>query len=313
MTEILHLRPIFKEKIWGGTQLATSFNYSLPSNKIGECWAISAHPEGDCIITRGPYQDLTLSHVYQNHKELFANDPHLQFPLLVKLIDANQDLSIQVHPNDAYALKHEQQYGKSEAWIILNVEPTTRIQLGHHAQKKDEFWNKVEQEKWDELLAYRPLNPFEVIPVAPGTLHALCQGTLLLEIQQSSDVTYRVYDYHRLDASGKPRELHLKKALDVMTIPAPKLKSKTWNPKAAQGRYPLLKTPFFSIEQWSVSTLLSFSLTQSTYYLVSILDGQGTLQGDRVQKGDHLIITAKAKKLIAEGSFTAIVSHPLFS
>ncbi|NCA97504.1 MAG: mannose-6-phosphate isomerase, partial [Bacteroidia bacterium] len=216
---ILKLRPVLVERIWGGTWLKHEFGYQTTSPSIGEAWVISAHKSGDCQIENGLYKGQTLSEVYREHRELFANDQAEKFPLLVKFIDAKEDLSVQVHPGDAYAQAHEHQSGKSEAWIILGALPNSRILIGHNAKNRDELTSMINQQKWNQLLTYRDVAKDEVINIPSGTVHAICAGTTLIEIQQSSDVTYRLYDYDRLDNEGQKRDLHLNKAIDVIDVP----------------------------------------------------------------------------------------------
>jgi len=310
MEKTLKLIPNFQEKIWGGNRLKTEFNYQTPSEKTGECWAISALPQGDCLIANGKFKGRHLSEIYHARRDLFANDPRDKFPLLVKLIDAHDDLSVQVHPNDEYALKNEKQSGKTEAWIILGIEKNARVQLGHHARNQTELKELVHSGKWDKLLNYRPLQLGEVIYVPTGTVHALCRGTLLLEIQQSSDVTYRLYDYDRIDEHGKHRDLHIDKALDVINVPyVPeplcfmKLESK------ANERITLIENHYFSIYQFSIHGVYSFPNPWGFYFLLSVIAGEGTINDVAVQKGDHLIATSLSNVIQFSGDMTVIAVH----
>lgn len=307
MQTIIKLEPVFHEKIWGGDRLKTEFGYPIPSEKTGECWAISALPQGDCIISNGQFKNQHLSEVYSTHRELFANDPHEKFPLLVKIIDAHQDLSVQVHPDDDYAYKHENQPGKTEAWIILGVEKNTRVQLGHHAVSKPELHDWVLQGKWSKLLGYRPLQLGEVIYVPTGTVHALCRGTLLLEIQQSSDVTYRLYDYDRVDEHGMHRELHIDKALDVINVPYIAEPFRSMKPALDKSDvFTLIESRYFNIYQCSINGDYAHENKKGFYYLLSVVAGEGTINDVSVAKGDHLIATSFSKMIKFSGNMTVI-------
>lgn len=307
--EILRLKPLFKEKIWGGKRLRTLFSYPIPSNKTGECWAISAHPSGDCLINDGPLNGKPLSFVYREHNELFGNEKLPQFPLLVKIIDAEENLSIQVHPNDTYALNNEGQLGKTEAWIVLHVEHDAKVEYGHLAKDKEEFSSMVKNNQWDNLLLYRPLHKDEVIYVPAGTLHALCAGTLILEVQQSSDVTYRFFDYNRLDEKGKSRELHLIKAQDVVTIPHVEVPMKKLKHHRDSKIERVVEGKYFSIDEWSISDKLKIDNKIHHYILCSVIEGEGMFKDQPLKKGDHFIITSQCTNIEFTGRMIIIASR----
>lgn len=147
MKNLIFLKPIFHEKIWGGTRLKSNFNYEIPSEKTGECWAISAHKNGDCEVINGSLAGKTLSELWAHHRELFGNIEGDCFPLLTKILDASDDLSVQVHPDDEYGLKHEGELGKTECWYILDAEEDAELIFGHHAKTKKEFIQLIESNK----------------------------------------------------------------------------------------------------------------------------------------------------------------------
>jgi mannose-6-phosphate isomerase len=307
--EILRLKPIFKDKIWGGKRLRTLFSYPISSPKTGECWAISAHPSGDCLISDGPLNGKHLSEIYRDHNELFGNEKLSQFPLLVKIIDAEENLSIQVHPNDTYALKNEGQLGKTEAWIVLHTEPDTKVEYGHHAKTKEEFSALVKANQWEALLQYKPLYKGEVIYVPSGTLHALCAGTVILEIQQSSDVTYRFFDYNRLDEKGNPRDLHLAKAQEVVTIPHVEVPNKKLKHHRDSKVERIVEGKFFSIDQWSISKNLLIENKIHHYILCTVIEGEGLFNDHSIKKGDHFIITSQCTSINLTGRMVIIASR----
>ena len=209
---VVFMKPVFVPKIWGGRKLETEFGYTIPDGPIGECWAISAHPAGDCEIVGGPFAGMHLSELWDQHRELFANceGDHGKFPLLIKILDAAGSLSVQVHPDDEYAGKHENgSLGKRECWYVVHADEGAEIIIGQHAKNATEFRQMVEAGEWDKLLNKVSVHTGDFFGVLPGTVHALCAGTLVIETQQSSDITYRVYDYDRVQPDGTKRQLHL--------------------------------------------------------------------------------------------------------
>ena len=207
MKEPLFLEPVFQERIWGGTALRDQFNYEIPSDLTGECWAISAHPNGPSIVKNGEFAGRTLIELWKDHPELFGEQSSPVFPLLTKILDANTDLSVQVHPDDAYANEHENgELGKTECWYIIDCAEDAEIIYGHTAMTKEEFVERVENNEWNELLRSVKIKPGDFFYVPSGTIHALGKGTVVLETQQSSDTTYRLYDYDRKDQDGNLRE-----------------------------------------------------------------------------------------------------------
>ena len=219
MKEILFTEPVFKSMIWGGNRLKTEFGYSIPSDNTGECWAISAHPKGDCIIKNGSFKGKSLSWLWDNEGHLFGNRSEKAFPLLIKIIDAKADLSIQVHPDDEYAaLVENGSFGKTECWYILDCDKDAKIVIGHNAKDKEELKAMIKDKKWDDLIRLSPIKKGDFFQINPGTVHAIKAGTMLLETQQNSDITYRLYDYDRLDGKDL-RQLHIKESIDVIKCP----------------------------------------------------------------------------------------------
>lgn len=224
MTEPLFLKPYFRPKIWGGRKLE-QFGYDLPEGKIGECWAISGHPHGPATIKNGPLAGKTLNQAYAENGEYFGQPTDNVFPLLTKILDAEDSLSVQVHPDDAYAAEHEHELGKTECWYVISAEPGSYLIYGHHAKTRAELKSMIEAGDWEHLLRKVPVKTGDFVYVPSGMIHALNKGIMVLETQQSSDTTYRLYDYDRTDDQGHKRELHLKQSIDVTTVPSvdPKL------------------------------------------------------------------------------------------
>lgn len=309
MQEVLKLAPVFKERIWGGKQLEAVFDYQIPSNHTGECWAISAHPNGTSLITNGVLKGRMLDDVFAKEKYLFNHTPAERFPLLTKILDANMDLSVQVHPKDDYALKHENDLGKTECWYILDCKTDATMIYGHTARTKEELVSEINHQKWDRLLRRIPIHKGDFFYVPAGTVHALCEGTLVLETQQSSDTTYRLYDYDRKDEQGLLRPLHISKALDVITTPHIDymMTPVTHQTKTAAITI-FVKDTYFTVSKWEING--DYHYTHDIYHLISVIEGHGIINGEQVKKGDHIIITSVAKAISVSGTLTLIASHP---
>ena len=213
---ILKLEPILFDKIWGGNKLKDDYNYNA-SKTCGEAWGISAHKNGSNKVINGIYKGKTIKELFDTKKELFGNYPGSEFPILVKVIDALENLSIQVHPNNEYA-KESNSLGKEECWYILDTEENTNIIIGNTANNKKEIINAINNNSIENIINELPIKKGDFFYIKAGTVHAINGGTTLLEVQQSSDITYRLYDYNRLQ-DGKPRDLHLEDALNVITVP----------------------------------------------------------------------------------------------
>ncbi|MBM7642106.1 mannose-6-phosphate isomerase, class I [Streptococcus loxodontisalivarius] len=310
--EPLFLSSQMNEKIWGGRKLAEEFGYDIPSDKTGEYWAISAHPNGVSTVKNGPFKGLGLDQLYREHKELFGNPEDDVFPLLTKILDANDWLSVQVHPDDSYAMEHEGELGKTECWYVLAADEGAEIIYGHKAKNREELARMIDEGKWDDLLTKIPVKAGDFFYVPSGTMHAIGGGILILETQQSSDTTYRVYDFDRRDDEGNLRELHIPQSLDVLTYGQP------------QNSYPaslrvsgltstlLVSNPFFTVYKWQVSAPVKMKRT-APYLLVSVIDGKGHLTVDNrifsIKKGDHFILPNCMENWEFDGQLEMIASH----
>ena len=313
MSEPLFLQSVMQEKIWGGTHLRDVFDYDIPSDHVGEYWAISAHPNGVSTVKNGRYAGQTLDVLYAEHRELFGNRQEPVFPLLTKILDANDWLSVQVHPDDAYGLEHEGELGKTECWYIISAEPGAEIIYGHNAKSKEELRQQIESKDWENLLTKVPVKAGDFFYVPSGTMHAIGAGIMVLETQQSSDTTYRVYDFDRKDDQGNLRELHLEKSIDVLNIGEP-ANSRPVTTKVDDLKSTLLvASDFFAVYKWEISGKADFEKT-ADYSLFSVLDGQGSLKVDGqdydIAKGSHFILPSDVQAWEIKGNLELIVSHP---
>lgn len=309
MKPILFLNPVFKQMLWGGSKLRSCFGYDIPGDDTGECWAVSAHPNGDCTVKEGIYEGLSLSQLWAKHPELFGNPKTDRFPLLVKIIDAKDDLSIQVHPDDVYAGAHENgSLGKTECWYILDCPQGAALVAGHNAGTKQELAEMIHQGRWSELIREIPVKKGDFIQINPGTVHAIKGGMMILEIQQNSDITYRVYDYDRL-TDGKTRQLHVEQSIDVITVPAlpakDSVKEAAYLPENTMNE--LISCDYYRV--WKLEVAGGFSFEQEYPFLImSVIDGEGTVNGKDVKKGDHFILPNGFGKVDLQGKMQLIAS-----
>ncbi|KAF1295542.1 mannose-6-phosphate isomerase, class I [Enterococcus sp. JM4C] len=314
MQEPLFLKPVFQEKIWGGSRLKTVFGFDIPNDKIGEDWAISAHPHGVSIVENGQFKGQKLDELWTNHKELFGNPEGPVFPLLTKILDAEDELSVQVHPDDAYGLKHEGELGKTECWYVIDAEPGAEIIYGHHAKTREELAEMIHEGRWDDLLKRVPVKKGDFYYVPSGTIHAIGKGILILETQQSSDTTYRVYDYDRKDDQGNTRELHIQQSIDVTTVPAsvPAVQMKEVR-KGSSSIITYLETEFFNVYEWKVAGKLQVK-KNAPYTLMTVIKGQGHVEVDGKEypltKGASCIFPDGVKEWTLFGDLDIIASEP---
>ncbi|WP_249028772.1 type I phosphomannose isomerase catalytic subunit [Tannockella kyphosi] len=308
MSGILWMDPVFKEMIWGGSKLKEVYGYNIPSDKTGECWALSAHKNGDCVISEGEFVGKKLSELWNDHRELFGNLEGDQFPLLVKIIDANNDLSVQVHPDDEYAKEHENSLGKEECWYVLGADEGTKMVMGHHAKTKEELVEAIENDNYDSLLNAFPVKEGDFFTIPTGTIHAICSGSLIYEAQQSSDITYRVYDYHRVDDKGNERELHVRQSIDVTNVPYVSTAGDDLKAESIENgtKTHMTTTKYFQVDKYDLTGVTTVK-NDMPFMMVSVVSGEGTLEGKAVKAGSHCIVCADKKEFVLDGTMTVMV------
>jgi mannose-6-phosphate isomerase len=271
---IIKLKPIALSKVWGGDNLAKK--YHINQEKIGEIWGISAHKSFSNEVLNEDFKGMSFRDLFKTNKALFGNYPKDEFPILCKIIDASSDLSVQVHPNDTYALKFEHSYGKDECWYILDAKNDARIQIGHKATHKEEMHPAIVNNDLENILTYHPVAKDDYYYIPSGKVHAICKDTTLLEVSQSSDITYRLYDYNRLE-KGVLRELHIDKSLDVITFPD------TINQRSHNDKY-------FAFEVIEVENQINIAHMYGDY--IYVIEGHGHLNDESVHLGDFVVITS---------------------
>lgn len=312
--KILMIAPVLTHNIWGGTKLRNEYHYQVIGDDIGECWGIAAHRHGDCIVANGRYEGVHLSELWENHPELFGKVQdevrNCEFPLLIKIIDANDNLSIQVHPDNTYANMNENgDLGKSECWYILDCEEGSELVIGHNATTRQELEEMVQENRWNDLIKRVPISKGDFIQINPGTVHAITKGVMVLETQQSCDITYRLYDYDRLQ-NGEPRELHIKKSLDVITVPAQSDETCIVRATAHKDNelFKLFQCDYYTVYILPVNGECKLPEGNKKYALCSVIDGDGMINGESVKKGSHFIIPVGMDKIEFEGNMQLVIS-----
>ncbi|OEF99800.1 mannose-6-phosphate isomerase [Vulcanibacillus modesticaldus] len=295
-----------KERIWGGNKLKALFK-EKSEEPIGEYWVLSGHPNGTSIVVNGELKGKSLVDLTKQYPEVFlGNSPQDRFPLLIKFIEANDDLSVQVHPDDNYALKVEGDYGKTEAWYILGAKENGQVIFGHHFKNKEEYKSAIENKQIKDFLNYQKIEEDQLLYIPSGTIHALLSGTILIEVQQTSDITYRVYDWDRVDKNGKGRELHIEKAADVINYTDQTTQDETRHSIVATdsiSHEQLVKSDYFVIEKIILeNTAYQLQLgKEGNPDVLIIAEGEGTLIAGQeietiaLQAGDTLLVPTTIK------------------
>lgn len=222
--EMFKLIPSVADYIWGGRRLIEEYDIKTDKDPAAEAWVLSCHSAGPSTVEDGEFKGQTLEQVWENHKEICGTNGNKFefFPILIKFIDAKNNLSIQVHPDNDYAMRVEGEYGKTEAWYILDCDEGAELILGFNREVSvEEFKKAAQSEEMLNIVNKVKVKKGDLFFIESGTLHAICKGILLAEVQQNSNTTYRVYDYGRVGADGKPRALHIDKAADVTKLCPP--------------------------------------------------------------------------------------------
>ena len=284
----------FFEKPWGGKKLKTILNKNIPSDKTGESWEISDYKNHISKVKNGYFKGKTLSELVEKYKALLVGEKVYQkfktdFPLLIKFIDAADDLSIQVHPDDAMAEKYHQSFGKNELWYIVQADPGALLYIGFKENiDKNDYLKSLNEGNLEKILNKIEVKSGDTVYIPAGTVHAIGKGILLAEIQQTSDITYRIYDWNRVGLDGKPRELHTEKALEAIDFQAkPDFRNEN-----------TIKTPFFNIEKLSIKNDKKIQLTKDSFsILMNVGKGEFIVNDIKFRQGQTLFIPAVTEQL----------------
>ena len=297
--ETIKLTPACKDYLWGGEKLRQDYGIQSQLHPLAEAWVLSCHPDGPSVVATGPLAGKTLPEYIQEKGLgcLGADcEKFTDFPILAKFIDAKGDLSIQVHPSNEYALAHEHQFGKTEMWYVLDCEPGATLYYGfQHQISREEFQQRIPNNTLTEVLNAVPVEKGDLFFIPAGTLHAIRKGIVVAEIQQNSNVTYRIYDYGRVGADGKPRQLHIQQALEV-TQRTPPQPDPDFHGHLAQ-------CPYFTVDV--MEGRFTLDCGPESFVSVLVLEGTGILwEGDEsmsLRKGESLFIPAGAGQCRLEG------------
>lgn len=281
--EIIRLKGVYKDYLWGGRKLNDRFNKNSGLDKTAESWELSVHPDGPSIIDGGEYDGMYLSdYIKKNPSVLGKNRISDELPILIKLIDAEQDLSIQVHPDNKQAWEWEKQNGKTEMWYILDADKDAQIVYGVKENVlKEELKDSIINNTVEELLAVVPSKKGDVFFVDAGTIHAIGKGNLIVEIQQNSNVTYRLYDYDRRDKNGKPRELHIEKGIEAANN---KVISKRKIPMCSDGSRLIGSCEYFAAKEIKVENQVKLNCSDASYQALIVTDGSFELSTENIKE-----------------------------
>ena len=311
----LSLRPAGKGYIWGGERLKKEYNKSLDISPLAETWECSVHPDGMSVITGGPFDGLTLKEVLADNP-VFLGTKSAEMPILIKFIDAAADLSIQVHPDDSYAKEHENDNGKTEFWYVLDAEPGAELIYGfEHPMDRDILRRAIDEGRLEDMLHHIPVKRGDVFLVNAGTVHAIGRGVMIVEVQESSNLTYRLYDYNRTDKDGNRRPLHFGKAVDVLDMAPVKLVRQPQRMVRyfyGCAREILCRCGYFEVERIQVTKGFSFSVLDTSFQVLLCIDGNGGLETDetnkpmRFEKGSCIFLPANLGRCHIIGECTLL-------
>ena len=284
--EILKLCPAYKNYIWGGEKLATRYGKTADFTPVAESWELSFHKDGETRVADGR----TLREALTPAELGSACESFPFFPMLIKLIDARQNLSVQVHPDDAYALANENSFGKTEMWYVVEADEGAGLYVGFSRDvTREEYEKAIADGTLCELLNFYPVQKGECYFIPAGTIHAIDAGCLICEIQQNSNLTYRVFDYGRVGADGKPRELHVEKALAVTDL---KKYEKLTSSGGEIGVEVLASCPYFHATRQTVRGKWQIETDARSFKCITCVEGFGQIDGQEISRGDSYFIPA---------------------
>ena len=314
--EVLLIDPIFKERVWGGMELREWFGPEVPASTVGEAWVISGMPGDSGLVRFGPGAGGTLDEAWK--AGLITGSPREdEFPILVKFLDPADWLSVQVHPNDAEAEALEgDATGKAECWYAVQADDGAEIILGHTAEDVETLREAMDQGRLDDHLIHEPVLPGSFFMVPAGVVHAVGPGMLIYEVQQSSDTTYRLYDFNRPGLDGKPRELHVEKGFGVIRAPYDATEALTAGPEESIPggvRRVLVAGDHFTVIEYAVEGIVELPATD-TFLLGSIVRGAGAIIVDGantgLSRGDSFVVTSGAESIRLHGNGMFVIVEP---
>lgn len=317
--EPLLLKPVGKNYIWGGQRLKELYHKDIDISPLAETWECSTHRDGESVVANGKYRGRTLRDVLFENPEYVGTNTDFDgnIPILTKFIDAKNDLSVQVHPNDEYAKKYENQYGKTEMWYVIEADEGACLVYGFkHKTDRESVERYLRENTITSHLNLVPVKAGDMFFIEPGTVHAIGSGLLIAEIQQSSNVTYRLYDYERKDENGKKRELHIKKALDVIdygkdcTKIRQSMRILKYRPNIA--RETMCKCGYFRVDRILFNKSININVDEFSFRVYMFISGYATFSyGDNrslcVKAGDTVFVPAGMDDFKADGTGEILV------
>ncbi|MBQ7740968.1 MAG: class I mannose-6-phosphate isomerase [Eubacterium sp.] len=314
--EILKLNPVFKDYIWGGNRLVSDFGFNTGLKKTAEGWMLACHKDGMNTVSGGEFDKMKLDEVIS--KVGFAKlagknaERFPYFPVLIKLIDAYDNLSIQVHPDDEYARRVENEYGKTEMWYVLDSTDGAELIYGFKEKiSSEEFREAIENNTLLDKLNRVKVKKGDLFFIEAGTVHAIGKGALIAEIQQNSNCTYRVYDYGRLGNDGKPRELHIDKAVDVSVCEPPKYDIKPLGEEIKNDGYisqKLSQCPLFTVDRYAVDKSVKLFADDKSFNHILVIDGKGKIENKNAKKGDSFFVPASLGEYEISGNIEFLLT-----
>lgn len=281
---VLFTKPIPRPALWGGNAFQTYFDEQI-KGKIGQCWLFSAQPNASSIVSNGIYKGQDFRQLFETQPQLF-NSRYTVFPFIISLVIPAEDLSVQVHPDSVYAKKLGYASGKNEAWYFMKAPSAGRIVCCQNARNRSEVQHMIANEQWDALLDYLPVAQDDLVYLPAGMLHALGKGSIVFEVQQATDITYRFYDYHRRDEQGKERELQIERALDCLNFHLSPLDTQVCATVVRTSNLNITTYPCGdSFILYRYDLIGEYTLTRERYQLMTVVDGQGNVDGYPVHKG----------------------------
>ena len=318
----LLLRPSGKDYLWGGKRLNDEFAKGIPMSPLAETWECSVHPDGPSYVVNKEFENKTLHEVLEQHTEFLGIKHTNGFPLLIKFIDAKEDLSVQVHPDDEYAFKYENgERGKTEMWYVLDATKNATLIYGLKRDiTKEELLKAIKDNTLTKYLQYVPVKKGDVFFIEPGTIHAINAGALIVEIQESSNLTYRLYDYNRIDKNGKKRDLHIQKALNVARLTKaiePSQPMRVLKYEQGKASELLCHSKYFEVYRMIINTERRQTVTYSTddlsFKVLLCVQGCGTIsygnESMPFYKGDCIFVPANSKLLTIHGQAQFLDVH----
>lgn len=311
------LKPAAKDYLWGGNRLNDDFSKDIDLHPLAETWECSTHPDGPSIVASDEHAGKTLIEVLREHPEYLGTHPRTkgELPILVKLIDAKQDLSVQVHPSDEYAQKYEHgQLGKTEMWYILDAAKGAKLVYGFKMnQDKESVKKAIQNGTVERYLQKVPVKKNDLFYIKAGTVHAIGAGALIAEIQESSNLTYRLYDYERIDKNGKKRELHIDKGLAVAELKAatePRQPLRVLKYRRGCASELLCRCKYFEVYRMLINTercreMVGYQTDKTSFRVLLCTDGCGSMRTEEGSreffKGDCIFVPANSEQIKIHG------------